>query len=393
MTVLAARLARSRRGRDDDGVVMLMALVFVTVIALIIGALLNQSAAQFRAAKAFGDRRAGVFAADAGLEHALAGVGMISDPPAPGSTPTRTDHGERVVTGFFGPARYTGFALTSPPGTNRLLLVAVADTDGRPPANVTFGGHAMHLIGQRVESGDNNTSLWYLLLDGEVTPVPGAGSYDIEVTSSVFFDFFPSYTVHASVWTGVLQKVGATPFGPTDFGRNQSSSDVALLRTEVSTDAADALVISAAGREGGGSMGPAVGTTRLTSGPAESGSIFGTSYAVVPAVTTAFAAEEQFTTPDGPATQAVAVFRPASWMPLRFGGACEAGSLGPFPYNGYNVTVTCALNVDGDALTITSTATEGAHQVVGKATVTRLPSGTIEITEWDTRTGAGGSGP
>jgi hypothetical protein len=376
---------------------MLMALVFVTVIALIIGALLNQSAAQFRAAKAFGDRRAGVFAADAGLEHALAGVGMITDPPAPGTTPTPVNHEEVSDDDFvfFGTGTVTldNFAVGSAPGAHRLMLVAVANNDEHPPQSVSFGSHPMLRAGQAAEAGDNSTSLWYLLLDGDVTPPLATGSYDIVVTSPwVLFEGF-TYAIHASLWTGVLQQVNGVPYAFTDSGWAQTNSSVDVLRTDVSTDTSNALVVSAAGRDGGGSMGLPVGTTQLTSSPGADDSIFGTSYAVVPAVTPTFTAEEHFSSAGAPATQAVVAFRPASWMPLRFGGACEPAALGPYTYNGYNVTVTCELNVDGDALTITSTATEGARQVVGQATVTRLPSGTIEITEWDTRTGAGGSSP
>ena len=158
----------------------------------------------------------------------------------------------------------------------------------------------------------------------------------------------------------------------------------------MSTDTPDALVFSAGGRDGGGTMAATSGMTRLTTGPGAASSIFGTSYAVVPETTVTFTAREAFSSSDSPATQAVAVFRPASWAPLRFGGLCEdPGSLGTAPYNGYNVTVSCVLNGAGDSLSVTSTATavDDGRVITAHATVTRLPSGTIEITEWDTRPG------
>jgi hypothetical protein len=137
----------------------------------------------------------------------------------------------------------------------------------------------------------------------------------------------------------------------------------------------------------------ATGTDRLTDGPEQSGATFGTSYKVTSAATDPFTVTETFSSPGSGTTQAVVVFRPATWTPMRFGGQCESG-IGPFSYNGFTTSVSCTLNGAGDTLTLVSTATPTGDgpAVTATATVQRLPSGTIEITEWDTR-GSGSPAP
>jgi hypothetical protein len=386
-------MSRQReRATRDDGVIMPIALAFVTFIALIIAALLTQSASQFRASQAFNTRQDGVFAADAGLERALAGVDMISDPPAPGLTPVLSSNEQAFRSQFvlFGNAEvtYDDFTVTAAGGSHRLAVVAVANNDSHPAVSVDFGPHAMHRLGTASSSGQNSTSLWYLLLDGEFNPDLAPGNYDITVHGGAGLFETIGYAIHASSWTGVLQQVEGTPFGPTDTARTSSGTAVSSLSSPVSTDAADSLVFSAGGRSGSGTMSSTAGMTRITNGPSASGSIFGTSYAVVADPTIEFTATEAFSAAGSPATQAVGVFRPASWTPLRFGGLCEdPDALAARPYNGYSVTVACNLNDAGDTLEITATATpvDGGNNVTARATVTRLPSGTIEVTEWDTR--------
>ena len=215
------------RAQGDDGVILPIALAFVTVIALIIGTLLTQSATQFKATEAFRDRQAGIFAADAGLERALAGIDMISTSTNPDATPTMSHH-ER---GRWLAARGSQRRRDHPrqlhrrpgPGTNRLVIVAVGNDDDNPPARVRFGPHDMHPLGQRAEIGTNSTSLYYLLLDGEFAPGLAAGNYDIEVRSSTVAPRIIRYTIHASLWTDILQQVDGSPFGPTNTGRAQSA--------------------------------------------------------------------------------------------------------------------------------------------------------------------------
>lgn len=61
-----------RLDRTDSGAVLPMVLAFITVIGLIVGAMLTQASANFQATTALRDNRNRVFAADAGLEWALA---------------------------------------------------------------------------------------------------------------------------------------------------------------------------------------------------------------------------------------------------------------------------------------------------------------------------------
>jgi hypothetical protein len=268
------------------------------------------------------------------------------------------------------------FPLGAPAGRNRLLLVAVYDEDAA--ASVTFNGTQM-VLARRAESGDSKTSIWYLL----DASLPGPGAYDIRVTSATPLDVFGAqFTVHASSWTGVLQG-----FGPSDDTPNPRSGSITSITTAINTDAAGSLVFSATGHEnsGAGGMGSVAGATRLTNGPAQTGTSFGTAWTVVPEPTVGYEVTETFAGAGNPTSHVLLAFRPATWAPAVFGAACEDG-LGPFDYNGYSVEVTCEKDPDQDIILAVSTATNDVGRTItGRATVTRLPSGTIEITEWDTR--------
>lgn len=264
--------------------------------------------------------------------------------------------------------------LSVPAGRNRLVVVAVhgASTAG----SVTFNGTTMTL-GRRAATGSEKSSVWYLL-DAQL---PAPGDYDVQVTSSEFLDFFPTFAVHASAWTGVLQG-----FGPTGLSSVATSGSMSSITTGVDVDTPGGLVFSAAGHDGASAMAAPTGAARLTGGSTSSGA-FGTSWAVAADATAGYQVTEAFSGAGTPTTHILLAFRPASWAPLVYGGNCETGIQGPFVYNDYNVTVHCVSNGPGDALTITSTATaiSGGRVIKAHATVSRLPSGTIEITEWDTR--------
>lgn len=302
------------------------------------------------------------------------------------STPTADNHEESVVSGFSflsEPVTVSmgGYTLVASTGFNRLLIVATNMNSGGRVQSVRFAGVAMHAAG-RAENGTSSTALWYLL-DAEL---PGAGDHTIDVTGTGCFFCTRNFAIHASSWTGVLQSISGSPVGPSDQAQHTLGSATAIT-TAIDTDAPNALVLSAAGHNnsGAGGMGGTTGTARLTSGPAESGASFGTSFQVVPAATAGYQVTESFNGAGNPTTHALAAFRPASWAPLAYGAACEDGLSG-YAYNGYVVEVTCDVT-GNDAVTIVSTATDAdtGRVSVARAVVTRLPSGSIEITEWDTR--------
>lgn len=266
-----------------------------------------------------------------------------------------------------------GVELSVASGYNRLLVVAVHG--GSTASSVTFNGTSMTMA-RRAESGDEKSSVWYLL--DALLPAPG--DYDIRVTGG--FELVPEFAVHASAWTGVLQG-----FGPTGLSSAATSGSMSSITTGVDVDTPGGLVFSAAGHDGAGAMAAPTGATRLTGGSTSSGA-FGTSWAVAADATAGYQVTEAFSGAGTPTTHILLAFRPASWAPLEYGGLCEAGpQVLPSTYNGYTVTVGCLPNGAGDALTITSTAEAQSDGRVIKAhaTVSRLPSGTIEITEWDTR--------
>ena len=275
----------------------------------------------------------------------------------------------------------SGFPLSPPAGSNRLVVVATNDNHGQRVGSVTFDGRPMHeVLGARAEMSPSSTALWYLL-DAEL---PGPGSYDIVVTSVNWLDFRPAFSIQVSSWTGVLQQVNGAPFGESSATHSTSGSATSITSV-ISTDTAGSLVLSAAGHDDDVGDGGTTGSTRIDfSRDGSNDGSFATSYAIVPDASS-YSVTESFDDSHGDATtQALVAFRPASWGPLEFGAVCESG-LGPFSYNGDEVMVACT-KPSSDVVDVTSTATgSDGHVAVASATITRLPSGTIEITQWDTR--------
>jgi hypothetical protein len=310
--------------------------------------------------------------------------------------PTLSTHHEGVGSSGFLSSSMTvsGLTITAAPGQNRAVIVAISNSDGEAPSSVQLvraGGPTTEMnFARSARNGAGGTFLYYAL-DGIGAP----GSFSVRINHPTNLNFFESiyFAVHASSWTGVLQTVEGVPQAPSSTGAAVPAGSATAATTNVRADAAGSLVFAATGHVGGGSM-TASGTDRLTDGPEQSGATFGTSYKVTSAVTDPFTVTETYSSAGTGTTQAVAVFRPATWAPMRFGGQCESG-IGPFAYNDFSVEVSCTRNAAGDTLTLTSIATPlgDGPELTATATVQRLPSGTIEITEWDTRTGAGGSGP
>jgi hypothetical protein len=303
--------------------------------------------------------------------------------------PALSTQREGVETGGFLSSSVTlgGFNVTAAAGQNRLVLVAVNNTDGEAPSSVELlrsgGGTTTMNLARSAHNGAASTYLYYALDD-----FGAPGSYSVRVVHPLTL-FGATFTIHASSWTGVLQEVNDVPQGPSSTGAAVPGGSVTVATTNVRADTPGALVFAATGHVGGGSM-TATGAERLTDGPEQSGATFGTSYTVTSDATDPFIATETFSSPGTATTQVVAVFRPATWAPPRFGGQCEEG-IGPFTYNEYSVAVSCALE-DPQTLTLTAIATPlgDGPELAATATVQRLPSGTIEITEWNTRPSATG---
>lgn len=89
-----APMRRVRRG-DDEGVVLLFVLAFVLVIAVIVGALLNQSYVNFRAARVAADVDRRIYAANGGIDW---GIQQLRDGIAVGGTPACVNAGQGVQT-------------------------------------------------------------------------------------------------------------------------------------------------------------------------------------------------------------------------------------------------------------------------------------------------------
>jgi Tfp pilus assembly protein PilX len=390
------------RADGERGVALIYALVFTTVVSIIVAALLGQATAQFRAADVYSSRRSAVFAADAGLEHALSTIGLFAAPAGSGSpatcttaatcpvTPALTAHKEAAGTS---PVTVSGFSLPNARGANRLVVVATGTTGATTAVgSVTFNGTAMHRA--IAKSGTAcwfffcwgaSTELWYLL-DAELPAT--AGSYAVKATAS---SGAPTYAVHVSSWVGVLQDVGGVAAAPTSAGTGLGYR-TSQISTAVTTVANDTLLVSAVAHADDDSYctsndsltGTGAGT-RLTNGPHPSCGGFGTSWAL--RATGSQTATETFAVSSTANSQVVSAFRAASSAPTGapvFGAGCVGTPIHLPNVNGFDVAVSCALTTP-DTLTVVSTATSGTTTVVGRALLTRLADGRVEVSQWDVR--------
>ncbi len=161
MTPAPSTTSLPRRG--DDGVALVMALVFTTVVGLMVTALLTLSFTQFRATDAHRQQRTGSFALDAGLTFAIGGVTLgrpdpqpvIDDPEAPLPAVLVAPCTDPA---YVSPTAFTGYELavtcTLSAAGDTLTIDAVATGDGR-----SVGGSAIVTIldDRRVEVTTWNT--------------------------------------------------------------------------------------------------------------------------------------------------------------------------------------------------------------------------------------------
>lgn len=394
--------------RSERGAVLVLALVFTTVIGLIVAALLALGATQFRAADAFRERRDGVFAADAGLERALSTIGLFAAAPGSTGSDTCTDPGACPLTPALdsrkesvgtSPMTVSNVVLGRGRGSNRMVVVATGAGSASEVVAVTFAGTPMHRLTGRTAQAcwlivylcAGRAELWYLL-DAELPAAAGPYPVRVDVGNG------RNVAVHASSWLGVLQQIDGAPYVPTAAGTSLQIN-ASSVSTTINAGGADTLVLSAAVHvdddwifgcsRDDAATGSGAGI-RLTNGPHPSCAGMATSYAIRPAG--AQSVSETFLTSTAANAHVVGAFRAASSAPAGppvFGATCTDTPLRLSGINGYEVAVVCQMTSES-TLAITATATESSgdpdgRTSIGHATVTRLDDGTVEVSEWDTR--------
>ena len=296
---------------NDEGAALIMALVFIGVVGLLISALLAQSSAQYRASTAFELRRDAIYAADAGVEHAIRNITATQAQAATMCASTIDDVSAAAAKDDDATVNLNGFNVGS--ADNRMLLVAVSHQGTVALDQVTAGGVQLTRIAhpprvtRTAGSTSNTTELWYLL-DGDM---PSDTTPDIAVVAEADDDF----AIHATSWSGVEQ-------GPPALRTStKADGDDDDISTQIDVAAAGSLVYSVAGTssgdtdttdDDGGSVGAGQATRLLgtSTNHAPSSASMGSSFAIRSAG--AFTIEEQFDQDVNPATQMVIAAAPHS---------------------------------------------------------------------------------